>query len=112
MLEVVVPRSQEREKSAGEPPRAFPAQSRGRKCKGYEFGRALGWGAGRAPALPNHTPNHAVSQSPAARDATARIGGAGAGWRVAAPAAWKPARGGGGAAPRRVKRWRRGGSSA
>ena len=55
-------------------------------------------------------PNHAVSQSPAARDATARIGGAGAGWRVAAPAAWKPARGGGGAAPRRVKRWLRGGS--
>ena len=36
------------------------------------------------------TPNHAVSQIPAARDATARIGGAGAGWRVAAPAAWNP----------------------
>ena len=54
-LKVVGPLSQEREKSAGEPPWAFPAQSHGRKCKGYEFGRALGWGAGRAPALPNHS---------------------------------------------------------
>jgi hypothetical protein len=54
-LKVVGPLSQEREKSAGEPPWAFPAQSRGRKCKGYEFGWALGWGAGRAPALPNHS---------------------------------------------------------
>ena len=44
-LKVVGPLSQEREKSAGEPPWAFPAQSRGRKCKGYEFGPLGGrWG--------------------------------------------------------------------
>ena len=54
-LDIVGPWSRAREKSGREPPWAFPAQSRTRKCQAYEFGRALGWGAGRAPALPNHS---------------------------------------------------------
>ena len=113
-LDIVGPRSRALEKSGREPPWAFPAQSRTRKCQAYEFGRALGWGVGRLPALANRSrpcPEPIPGRSWCCR-AHRWCWGWLEGGSAGPPAAWKPARDGGGAAPGRVKRWQRGGSSA
>jgi hypothetical protein len=54
-LEVVGPRSQEREQSADELPRPSLRNLAGESARAMSLAGSVGWGAGRALALANHT---------------------------------------------------------